>query len=171
MYFSCEICFNCSHKFYLPLVHISLLFCHYKPSLTKTKDIFLDFSPIFQTDPTHPPGLLACHSPRDLMLGGLLLGGLLLGGLLLPSGLLAGDSRRRILHSPGDFILGGLFPMHEQVKLGWEWKKVVRVNIQEYDLDKFMRNCLNSKSLTPVSTSEIKNFKLPKCMRQRLPLG
>ena len=29
---------------------------------------------------------------------------------------LAGDGRRRVLHLPGDLLLGGLFPMHEQVR-------------------------------------------------------
>ena len=30
---------------------------------------------------------------------------------------LAGDGRRRVLHLPGDLLLGGLFPMHEQVRI------------------------------------------------------
>ena len=34
---------------------------------------------------------------------------------LLMRGALAGDGRRRVLHLPGDLLLGGLFPMHEQV--------------------------------------------------------
>ena len=29
---------------------------------------------------------------------------------------LTGDGRRRVLHLPGDLLLGGLFPMHEQVR-------------------------------------------------------
>ena len=30
-------------------------------------------------------------------------------------GVVGGDSRRKVLHLPGDLLLGGLFPMHEQV--------------------------------------------------------
>ena len=35
---------------------------------------------------------------------------------LLMRGALTGDGRRRVLHLPGDLLLGGLFPMHEQVR-------------------------------------------------------
>ena len=38
---------------------------------------------------------------------------------LLVAVALAGDGRRRVLHLPGDLLLGGLFPMHEQVILVW----------------------------------------------------
>ena len=36
---------------------------------------------------------------------------------LLMRGALTGDGRRRVLHLPGDLLLGGLFPMHEQVRV------------------------------------------------------
>ena len=36
--------------------------------------------------------------------------------LLMVGVVLAGDGRRRVLHLPGDLLLGGLFPMHEQVR-------------------------------------------------------
>ena len=38
--------------------------------------------------------------------------------LLMVGVVLAGDGRRRVLHLPGDLLLGGLFPMHEQVREG-----------------------------------------------------
>ena len=133
MYFSCVRCYHCSHKCSLISGYIYGFFLPLQAWPNKNKrQYYRTISPIFQKPP--PPGFLASPSLRDLMLGGFLLWGLLLWGLLLPAGLLAGDSRRRILHSPGDFILGGLFPMHEQVKWAWEWKKKVGVNIQTSDL-------------------------------------
>ena len=45
---------------------------------------------------------------------------------LLISFALAGDGRRRVLHLPGDLLLGGLFPMHEQVRFPVELREGVK---------------------------------------------
>ena len=37
--------------------------------------------------------------------------------VLTLSNIVAGDSKRRIVHIAGDLLLGGLFPMHEQVEI------------------------------------------------------
>jgi len=67
---------------------------------------------------------------------------------LLVAVALAGDGRRRVLHLPGDLLLGGLFPMHEQYVEDKEYpcgeikeeKGIQRLEAMLYALDEINSN-------------------------------